>query len=116
MARTIDWYYHRKGCASCAKADAFMARHGLSAREVLDARKTRYGKPQIAALLRGTSQVVASTGKASVDFDLRADPPVEKVLYEHLIGPTGSLRAPALRLGRTLVVGFNEERWKKLFA
>jgi hypothetical protein len=38
------------------------------------------------------------------------------VLYEHLIGPTGNLRAPALRLGRTLVVGFNEERWKSLFA
>ena len=116
MAAKIDWYYHRKGCASCAKADAFMAKHGLSPREVLDARKTRYGKPQIAALLRGTSQVVASMGKASVDFDLRGDPPVEKVLYEHLIGPTGTLRAPALRLGRTLVVGFNEERWKKLFA
>jgi arsenate reductase-like glutaredoxin family protein len=116
MARTIDWYYHRKGDASCAKADAFMAKHGLSAREVVDARKTKVGKPQIASMLRGTSQVVASKGKGSVDWDLRADPPVEKVLYEHLIGPTGSLRAPALRLGRTLVVGFNEERWKRLFA
>ena len=116
MGRTIDWYYHRKGCTSCAKADAFMAKHGLSARETVDARKTKFGKPQIASLLRGTSQVIASKGKASVDWDLRSAPPVEKELYEHLIGPTGSLRAPALRLGRTLVVGFNEERWKKLFA
>lgn len=116
MARTIDWYYHRKGCTSCAKAEAFLSKHGLTAREVFDARKVKYGKPQIAALLRGTSLVVASKGKASVDFDLRSDPPVEKVLYEHLIGPTGTLRAPAMRLGRTLVIGFNEERWKLLFA
>ena len=36
--------------------------------------------------------------------------------YEVLLGPTGNLRAPSLRIGRTLVVGFNEERWKTLFA
>ncbi|MHC5210170.1 MAG: ArsC family (seleno)protein [Planctomycetota bacterium] len=116
MARTIDWYYHRKSCTSCAKADAFMARRRLTAREQVDARKVKMGKPQIAAILRGSTRVVASKGSKAVDFDLKRDPPVEKVLYEHLIGPTGNLRAPAMRLGRTLVVGFNEDRWKKLFA
>jgi arsenate reductase-like glutaredoxin family protein len=116
MARTIDWYYHRKGCTSCAKADAFLARRRMAAREQVDARKVKMGKPQIAALLRGSTLVVASKGSKAVDFDLKRDPPVEKVLYEHLIGPTGNLRAPALRVGRTLVVGFNEDRWKSLFA
>ena len=93
-----------------------MARHGLAAREVVDARKVKMGKPQIAALLRATHEVIASKGSRVAEFDLRASPPVEKVLYESLLGPTGNLRAPALRLGRTLVVGFSEERWKKLFA
>jgi arsenate reductase-like glutaredoxin family protein len=115
MGAKIDWYYHRKGCTSCAKADAFLAERGLAAREVVDARKVSLGKPQIAAMLRQTQKVVAAKGKASVDYDLKRDPPVEKVLYEVLLGPTGSLRAPSLRLGRTLVVGFNEERWKALF-
>lgn len=91
-----------------------MAQRGLAAREVVDARKTKIGKPQLAALLRGSNLVVASKGARSVDFNLRKDPPVEKVLYENLIGPTGNLRAPALRLGKTLVVGFHEERWKSL--
>ena len=116
MARTIDWYYHRKGCTSCAKADAFLARRRLTAREQVDARKVKMGKPQIAALLRGSTRVVTSKGTKVVDFNLKRDPPVEKVLYEHLLGPTGNLRAPALRMGRTLVVGFNEARWKSLFA
>ena len=115
MAAKIDWYYHRKGCPSCAKADAFMEQHGLSAREVVDARKIALGKPQIAAMLRQTQKVVAAKGKTFVDYDLKRDPPVEKILYEQLLGPTGTLRAPALRMGKTLVVGFNEERWKTLF-
>jgi len=116
MVRTIDWYYRRNNCTSCAKADALLDEKGLKARSVVDARKEKLGKPQIASILRGTTLVVASKGKTTVDFDLKRDPPVEKVLYEHLIGPTGGLRAPAMRLGKTLVVGFHEERWKQLLA
>jgi arsenate reductase-like glutaredoxin family protein len=53
-------------------------------------------------------------GTKLVSFDLKRDPPVEKELYEALLGPTGSLRAPAIRTGKTLIVGFNEDTWKKL--
>lgn len=115
MAAKIDWYYHRKGCTSCARADAFLEKRGLSASEVVDARKVVLGKPQIAALLRHANRVVAAKGKTFVDYDLKRDPPVEKILYEVLLGPTGNLRAPSLRIGRTLVVGFHEDRWKALF-
>jgi len=92
-----------------------MAKRNLTAREVVDARKVKMGKPQIAALLRMSSKVVASKGKGSTLFNLKKDPPVEKVLYESLLGPTGNLRAPTLRMGKTLIVGFNEDAWKKLF-
>ena len=114
MGRSIDWYYHRKGCATCARADAWLAKRGVAAREQVDARKVKVGKPQIAQILRGTSQILAVKGTALVEFNLRQDPPVEKVLYESLIGPTGSLRAPAIRVGKTLVVGFSEEAWGRV--
>jgi arsenate reductase-like glutaredoxin family protein len=81
---------------------------------VVDARKERMGKPQIAALLRRSSVVVTCRGKTSKRWDLRRDPPPEKQLYEQLLGPTGNLRAPTLRLGRTLLVGFSEEAWAEL--
>ena len=32
----------------------------------------------------------------------------------HLLGPTGNLRAPTLRKGKTLVVGFNEEAYRRV--
>ena len=32
-----------------------------------------------------------------------------------VLGPTGNLRAPTLRLGKKLVVGFNEEMYKSVF-
>ncbi len=84
----------------------------MTAREVVDARKDKLGKREIAAILRGTNKIHAMKGKRVVEFDLKRDPPVEKDLYENLIGPTGSLRAPAVRSGKTLVVGFNEEHWQ----
>lgn len=116
MARSIDWYYHRKGCTTCGKADAWMSKRGVTAREQVDARKIKVGKPQIAQILRGTHQILAVKGAALVEFNLRQDPPVEKLLYESLIGPTGSLRAPAIRVGRTLVVGFSEDAWGRVLA
>jgi arsenate reductase-like glutaredoxin family protein len=34
-----------------------------------------------------------------------------KEVVAALLGPTGNLRAPTLRTGKTLLVGFNEEAW-----
>jgi hypothetical protein len=55
------------------------------------------------------SKVVVAKGKKVLTFDLKKDPPADKDLLAHLLGPTGSLRAPTLRKGKTLLVGFNEE-------
>lgn len=32
-----------------------------------------------------------------------------------MLGPTGNLRAPTIRAGRTLLVGFNEEEFAAVF-
>ena len=32
-----------------------------------------------------------------------------------ILGPTGNLRAPAIRMGKTLVVGFEAEMYGSLF-
>jgi len=33
-----------------------------------------------------------------------------------MLGPTGNLRAPCIRRGKTVVVGFDEETYERLFA
>jgi len=46
--------------------------------------------------------------------DLKKDKPGAETLRGLLLGPTGNLRAPTLRKGRTLVVGFDEATYAKL--
>jgi len=46
-----------------------------------------------------------------VSVDLKKDDLSEDELLKLILGPTGNLRAPTLRVGKTLVVGFNEEMY-----
>jgi hypothetical protein len=54
-------------------------------------------------------------GKKTVHFDLSNAKPSQEEIAEYFLGRTGNFRAPALRSGRTLVVGFNEEIYGKVF-
>lgn len=49
-----------------------------------------------------------------VQVDLKASRPGRAELLALLLGPTGGLRAPTLRVGRTLLVGFSEEAYAKI--
>jgi hypothetical protein len=51
-------------------------------------------------------------GKKVVTFDLKHHPPDEKTLLAHLLGPTGNLRAPTVRKGKTLLVGFSDGAYR----
>ena len=54
-------------------------------------------------------------GKKVTHFDMKKDPPDEETLTKHLLGPTGNLRAPTLRIGKKLIVGFNQELYEEQF-
>ena len=47
-------------------------------------------------------------GKKVVQLDLKKDKPSEEELLKLILGPTGNLRAPTLRVGKQLIVGFDE--------
>jgi hypothetical protein len=49
-----------------------------------------------------------------VHLDLRKEKPDRAALLGLLLGPTGNLRAPTLRKGRTLLVGFDEAAYAKV--
>ncbi len=53
-------------------------------------------------------------GRTVTDFDLKNDGPSDDDLLAHLLGSTGNLRAPALRVGQTVLVGFNEDVYNDL--
>ena len=77
--------------------------------ETVDATKTRFNEAEALKLLDGADTLIATKGKKVETFDLKNDRPDDATLLARLMGPTGNLRAPTARVGRTLVVGFNED-------
>ena len=74
----------------------------------VDARKTTLKEKEALALAQEVDEIYASKGKRVVHLDLRKEKPGRAALLGLLLGPTGNLRAPTLRKGRTLLVGFDE--------
>ena len=59
------------------------------------------------------STVVVARGKKVVTFDMAA-PPDDDTLAAAMLGPTGNLKAPTLRVGGTLLVGFGEASYAQV--
>ena len=66
--------------------------------------------------MKNVDEIYAARGSRLVRIDLRKEKPDVETLKGLLLGPTGNLRAPALRVGRTLLVGFSEEAYRKVLA
>jgi hypothetical protein len=83
-------------------------------RDTGDAVKERRGRDEALALARAAETVVVARGKKVVTFDMKHDPPDDETLLAHLLGPTGNLRAPTVRQGKMLLVGFSEEAYRQM--
>jgi arsenate reductase-like glutaredoxin family protein len=63
----------------------------------------------VLALLEGMDELFVAQGKKVLHFDLQTERPTDDELLELLLGRSGKLRAPALRRGARLIVGYNQE-------
>ena len=79
-----------------------------------DAKKATMTAQDALALAQDVDEIYAAKGKRVVHLDLRRAKPDAAPLRGTLLGPTGNLRAPTLRKGRTLIVGFDEATYAKL--
>lgn len=67
------------------------------------------------SLLDGVSELLVARGRKTLRFDLAAgERPDEETLLSLLLGRSGKLRAPAVRVGSRLVVGFGEEMYQSV--
>lgn len=92
----------------------FLADNNITAKETVNAKIERIGPDEALKLVRTVNRIIAAKGKKVVDFDLKRNPPDDETLLKHLIGPSGNLRAPTVRRGKTLFVGFHEEEFTPL--
>jgi len=60
-------------------------------------------------------RLVAAKGKKVTMIDLQSAPPADEVLAGLMLGPTGNLRAPIMRVGQTILVGYNDQAFNEIF-
>ena len=84
----------------------------ITSAEIVSASR-KLGKKDAAALAKAASKVYVAKGKQVSEFEPagKAAAPVVAAM----LGPTGNLRAPCLRTGKTVIVGFNEELYVSIF-
>jgi len=92
----------------------FLAKNKVTVDEQADAKKKPLGRDETISLLKGVDEVFVAKGKKLLHFKMK-DAAIEEVLAVAL-GPTGNLRAPTFRKGKTLVVGFDESAYQKVLA
>ena len=85
-----------------------MDAHRLVPDDVVLASK-KLGRDDAVALARQCDTLIVARGKKVTTFDLSGNPDEEMV--NAMLGQTGNLRAPAVRSGKTLLVGFNEQQY-----
>ena len=60
-------------------------------------------------LLDGIRDLYVAKGRNVLHFDLSKARPADEVLLTLMLGRSGKLRAPTLRAGKKLIVGYNAD-------
>ncbi len=78
----------------------------------MDAKKEAYPGEAAWQVIAGAEKVYVAAGKKIIEFaPATAD---KEVMIKKITGPSGNLRAPTLRLGKTFYVGFHPEMYEKI--
>jgi arsenate reductase-like glutaredoxin family protein len=86
--------------------------NGIEPKETTSASK-KLGRADAAAIAKAASKVIVAKGKKLDEFVTGGK--ASKATVDAMLGPTGNLRAPCLRVGKTVLVGFNEEVYEAVF-
>lgn len=100
---------------TCKRTQEFLANAGHEAKQEVNAKKETLQEKDALALAKTVNDIYAAKGKKVVHLNMKRDKPDAAALKKVLLGPTGNLRAPALRKGKTLVVGFDADTYAEVF-
>ncbi|HKJ25252.1 MAG TPA: ArsC family (seleno)protein [Myxococcota bacterium] len=86
-----------------------MDAHGFEAKETIPASR-KLGRAEAGALAKAASKVIVAKGKKVEEHPGGS---ARKAVVDAMLGPTGNLRAPTVRAGKTVLIGFDEATWAK---
>jgi hypothetical protein len=84
---------------------------GIGLKEVVEARKKKISDQDAWNLLSSAEEIVVGKGKKYQVFHPASDP--REDILKSCLGRTGNLRAPALKVGNRMIVGFNHDMYEK---
>ncbi|MEZ4488912.1 MAG: ArsC family (seleno)protein [Cyanobacteriota/Melainabacteria group bacterium] len=83
---------------------------------MVNAKKERLGAKEALDLTDSVKDLYVSKGKKVIHLDLadNSKKPGDDELVNLMLGPTGNLRAPTVKVGKTMIVGFNDEAYQQV--
>lgn len=96
------------------KTQEFLAEADATVAEEVNAKKQTLQASDALAIAATVQHIYAAKGKQIVHLDLKKERPDQATLEKVLLGPTGNLRAPTLRVGKNLIVGFDRATYERL--
>ncbi len=76
----------------------------------------KLGRIDALKLAKLADEIVVAKGSKVTRFAMDADRTADVDLLKHMLGPTGNLRAPTIRIGKTLLIGFNKDVYETTLA
>lgn len=85
----------------------------MAVQQTVDA-KAKLGRDDALRLASDASTIIIVKNKKVLTFSIKKNRPDDDALLAQMLGPTGNLRAPTIRMGKTLLVGFDEQTYRAL--
>ena len=95
---------------TCERASKFLDANHITPAEIVPASR-KLGRNDAAAIIKAATRVIVAKGKKLDEFPGGKPTPAA---IEAMLGPTGNLRAPTIRVGGTVLVGFDEATFKSV--
>jgi arsenate reductase-like glutaredoxin family protein len=86
----------------------------VSTEVLVDAKKNKIDRSEALKMAEKADEIYSLKGKKIVRLDLKKAKANDDEIAALMMGPTGNLRAPTWRKGKTIVVGFNEDTYLEL--
>lgn len=98
---------------SCSKAQAVFNSKKIEISAAADARKEKIEADEAWELLQDASEILVAKGKKILQLAPKlAD---KDTLLASILGPSGTLRAPTIKIGSKFLVGYNDELYSENF-
>lgn len=111
---------------SCKRTQEFLAANDIQDGEIQNANRAPIQGDEALKLLEGVSELLVAKGRKVERFDLTGERPDDATLSgamvgsytsltDLMLGRSGKLRAPTMRVGDRLVVGYNQALLETVF-